>query len=171
MLLAPYISVQIRSSSGHPFGHRKPPKYSELLGELRCNNSWSFLFIMIAHTIMSCILEYLECDGRAMKHVWGEKRCMQVFGGKTWGKESLGRPRCRWEDNIKMDLQEVECGVMDWIDLAQYRGRWRTLVNAGKNLRAPWIAGNLLTGWKLCSVERNVLQYVLLLPIWILIIS
>jgi len=61
-----------------------------------------------------------------------------VFGvlvGKTEGKRPLGRPRHRWEDNIKMDLQEVGCGVMDWIELAQDRDRWRALVNVVMNLR------------------------------------
>jgi len=52
------------------------------------------------------------------------------FCGENIGKEPLGRPRRRWEDNIKMDLQEVECGSMDWIELAQDRERWRALVNA-----------------------------------------
>jgi hypothetical protein len=49
----------------------------------------------------------------------------------------LGRPRRRWEDNIKIDLQEVECGVMDWIQLAQDRNTWRALVNAVMNIRNP----------------------------------
>jgi hypothetical protein len=49
--------------------------------------------------------------------------------GKPERKRPLGRPRCRWEDNIKMDLQEVECGDMDWIELAQDRDRRRALVN------------------------------------------
>jgi len=57
--------------------------------------------------------------------------------GKPGGKIPLGRPRRRWEDNIKMDLQEVGCGGMDWIDLAQDRDRWRALVNAVMNLRVP----------------------------------
>jgi len=57
------------------------------------------------------------------------------FGGELEGKRPLGRPRRRWEDNIKMDLQEVVCGVMDWIELAQDRDRWRALVNAVMNLR------------------------------------
>ena len=55
--------------------------------------------------------------------------------GKNEGKRPLGRPRRRWEDNIKMDLREVGCGGMDWIELAQDRERWRALVNAIMNLR------------------------------------
>jgi len=55
----------------------------------------------------------------------------------------LGRPRRRWEDNIKMDLKEVMgCVDMDWIDVAEDRNRWRALVNAVTNLRVPEIAGN-----------------------------
>ena len=57
--------------------------------------------------------------------------------GKTEGKRPMGRPRRRWEDNIKIDLQEVGCGGMDWIELAQDWGRWRALVNAVMNLRVP----------------------------------
>ena len=53
------------------------------------------------------------------------------------GKRPLGGPRRRWEDNIKMDLLEVECVGMDWIELAQDRDRWRALVNAVMNLRVP----------------------------------
>ena len=56
---------------------------------------------------------------------------------KPEGKRPLGRPRRRWEDNIKIDLQEAGCGVIDWIDLAQYRYRWRALVKAVINLRVP----------------------------------
>ena len=62
---------------------------------------------------------------------------MQGFGGEPEGRRPMGRPRRRWEDNIKMDLQEVGCGSMDWIELAQDRNRWRVLVNAEMNLQIP----------------------------------
>ena len=61
----------------------------------------------------------------------------RVLVEKPWVKRPLGRPRHRWEDNIKMDLQEVGCGGTDWIELALDRDRWRELVNAVMNLRVP----------------------------------
>jgi hypothetical protein len=67
---------------------------------------------------------------------------------KSLLKRPLGRPRHRWEDNIKMDLQGVGCGVMYWIELGRDRDRWRALVNAVMNLRVSEIAGNFLTGCK-----------------------
>jgi len=67
-----------------------------------------------------------------------EKRGVyRVLVGKPEGKRLLGRSRGSWEDNINMDLREVRCGGMDWIDLAQDRDRWRALVNAVMNLRVP----------------------------------
>ena len=68
----------------------------------------------------------------------GEDRGVyRVLVGKPEGRRPLGRPRLRWVDNIRMDLQEVGCGYMDWIGLAHDRGRWRTLVSAVMNLRVP----------------------------------
>ena len=61
----------------------------------------------------------------------------RFFVGKHEGKRPLGRPRCRWEDNIKVNLQEVGCGVINWIELAHDRDRWRALVNAVMNFRVP----------------------------------
>ena len=65
---------------------------------------------------------------------WGAYR---VLVGKPEGKRPLGRPRSRWVGNIRMDLQEVGYGYVDWIGLAQDRNRWRTLVSAVMNLRVP----------------------------------
>ena len=71
-----------------------------------------------------------------MWRFWGKgKVCTRVLVGKPEGKRPLGRPRRRWDDDIKMDLHEVECGGVDWIELAQDRDRWRALVNAVMNLR------------------------------------
>ena len=68
----------------------------------------------------------------------GEKRRVyRALVGKPEGKRPMGRLRRRWVDNIRMDLQEVGCGYMDWIGLAQDRDRRRTLVNAVMNLRVP----------------------------------
>jgi hypothetical protein len=68
----------------------------------------------------------------------GERRGVyRVLVWKPEGKRSFGRPRRRWEENIKMVLQEVGCGGMDLIELAEDRDRWRTLVNAVMNFRVP----------------------------------
>ena len=68
----------------------------------------------------------------------GEERVVyRGLVGKPEGKRPLGRPRRRWVDNIRMDLQEVECGYMDWIWRAQDKDRWRTLVSAVMNLGVP----------------------------------
>ena len=61
----------------------------------------------------------------------------RVLVGKPEGKRSLGRPRRRWVDNIRMNLQEVGFGYMDWIGLAQDSDSWRTLVSAVMNLQVP----------------------------------
>jgi len=68
--------------------------------------------------------------------VWGKRRDVyKVLVRKPEGKSALGRPRRRWEDNNKMVLQEVGCGVMDWIEVVKDRDRWRTIVSAVMNLR------------------------------------
>jgi len=70
--------------------------------------------------------------------VYGERGCLyRILVGKPEGKKPPGRPRRRWEDNIKMDFQEVGCGGMDWIELAQDRNSWRALVTAVMNLGVP----------------------------------
>jgi hypothetical protein len=68
----------------------------------------------------------------------GEGRCAyRILVGRPEGRRPLGRPRHRWEDNIKMDLQEVGWRDMDWIDMAQDRDRWRALVSVVMNLQVP----------------------------------
>jgi hypothetical protein len=65
----------------------------------------------------------------------------RVLVGKTEGKRPLGRPRSRWEDNIKMYLQDVEGGCGDWMERAQDRDRWRALVSTVMNFRVPYMRG------------------------------
>ena len=89
---------------------------------------------------------------------WGEG-VYRVLVGKPEGKSPLGRPRRRWVDNIRMDLHEVGCRYMDWIERAQDRDRWRTLVSAVMNLRVPWNAGNFLTSCKSVSFSRRALHH------------
>jgi hypothetical protein len=79
----------------------------------------------------------IEKMGWACSTYGGRERCYSVLVGKPEGKRPLGRPRRRWEDNVRMDLQEVGCGRDEWIGLAQDRDRWRALVSAVRNLRVP----------------------------------
>jgi hypothetical protein len=85
---------------------------------------------------------------RCTEHVSlvGEKRAAyRILVGRHEGRQPLGRPMCRWEDNIKMDLQDMGWGSMDWIELARDRDRWQALVIAVMNLRVPQNAGKFLT--------------------------
>ena len=75
--------------------------------------------------------------GGACSAIGGKEKCVRCFGGgEPEGKRQLGRPRRRWEDNIKMNLREVEGGG-DWMELVQDRDKWRALVNTAMNLRVP----------------------------------
>jgi len=71
----------------------------------------------------------------------GSKGIDRVLVGKPEGKRTMGRPRRRWEDNIKRDLQEVGGACGDWMELAQVRGRWRALVSTVMNFRVPKMRG------------------------------
>ena len=73
-----------------------------------------------------------------MWRVWARRGGLyRVLEGKPKGRSPLGKPRRRWVDNIRMDLQEVGCGYMDWIGQVEDRDSWRTLVSAVMNLRVP----------------------------------
>ena len=97
----------------------------------------------------SCILSLIPALDGYFRMRWaglvtrmGERRGVhRVLVGKSEGKRPLGRPRCRWENNIKMDHQEVGGGCGDWMELAQDRDRWRALVNKVMNLRFPKMRG------------------------------
>ena len=101
---------------------------------------YTYIYI---HIFIHIILYMRVIKSRRMRwagHVarMGEERGVyRVLVGKPEGKRPLGRPRRRWVDNIRMDLQEVGCGYMDWIGLALDRDRWRTLVSAVMNIRVP----------------------------------
>jgi hypothetical protein len=76
----------------------------------------------------------------------GEKRnAYRILVGKPEGKRPLGKPRCMWFDNIRMDLREIGWGGMDWIDLTQDRDQWMALVNTVMNLRVPQNVGKFLS--------------------------
>ena len=83
----------------------------------------------------------------------------RVLVGKPEGRRPLGRPRRKWEDNIRMDLREVGCGCADWMELAQDRDRWRALVSAVMSLRVPKNAGNFLTNCRPVSFSRRTLLH------------
>ena len=92
---------------------------------------------MVYFTALS---EYQFIEGHVAR--MGEGRAVhRVLVGKPEGKRPLGRPRRRWEDNIKMGLQEVGRSCGDWMELAQDRDRWRALVNTVMNLRVPKMRG------------------------------
>jgi len=113
------------------------PKRDEVTGE------WRKLHIEELNDLYCSPNIFRVIKSRRMRwarHVarMGERRGVyRVLVGKPEGKRQLGRPRLRWEDNIKMGLQVVECVSMDWIELVQYRDRWRKLVNVIMNLRVP----------------------------------
>jgi hypothetical protein len=82
------------------------------------------------------VIKKNEIDGS--RSTYGDRRgAYMVLVGRTEDRRQLGRQWHRWEDKLKIDLQEVEWGAMDWIALAQDRDRWRALVNAVMNLRVP----------------------------------
>jgi hypothetical protein len=83
----------------------------------------------------------------------------RVLVGKPEGKRPLGRPSRRWEDNIKMNLQEVGVGCGDWMELAQDRDEWRALVCAVKNFRVPYNAENFLIRSGAVSFSRRTLLH------------
>ena len=117
------------------------PKRDEVTGEWRKlhNHELSDLYSLpnIVRVVKS---RRMKWTGH-VAHMGKGRDVHRVLVGKPEGKRSLGRPRCRWEDNIKMDLQEVVGGCGDWMELAQDRDRWRALVRTVMNFRVPKVRG------------------------------
>jgi len=113
------------------------PKGDEVTGEWRKLHNEELNDLYLSLSIVRLMKsKRMRWDVHAAR--MGERRGVyRVLVGKPEGKRPLGRTRRRWEDNIKMDLQEVGCEGMDWIDLSQDRDRWRALVNAVMNLGVP----------------------------------
>jgi hypothetical protein len=110
------------------------PKRDEVTGEWRKLHNEDLHELYYSPYIVRVIKSRMRWKGPVAR-LEEERGVYRFLVGKPEGKRPLGRPRRRWEDNIKMDLQEVGCGGMDWIGLAQDRDRWRELVNAVMNLR------------------------------------
>jgi hypothetical protein len=100
----------------------------------------------------------MRCAGHAAR--MGEMRnAYKILVGKPEGKRPLGRPRQRWEHNIRIDLRETGWKVVDWVHLLQDRAQWRTPVNTEMNFRVPLKAGNFLTSWVTVSFSRRTLLH------------
>ena len=120
---------------------------------------YNFFFTILYCSIYSIFgWSTREWDGRGNVARLEERRGVyRVLVGKPEGKRLLGWSRRRWEDNIKMYLQEAGCRCTDWIELAQDRDRCRALVNTVMNLWFPWNAVNFLTGYEPVSFSRRTL--------------
>jgi hypothetical protein len=113
------------------------PKRDEMTGEWRKLHNEELHDLYSSPGIIRIIKSRrMRCADHILR--MGEKRnAYRLLVGKPEGRRSLGRPRRRWVDNIRMDLGEVGWGDVDWIGLAQDKNRWRALVNSVLNLRVP----------------------------------
>jgi len=112
------------------------PRRDEVTGEWRRLHNEELICLYCSPNIVWVIKSGMRWAGHVAR-MGEEREVYRVLVGKPEGWRPMGRPRRRWVDNIRMDLQEVGCGYMDWIGLAQNRDRWRRLVIAVMNLRVP----------------------------------
>jgi len=113
------------------------PRRDEVKGEWRRLHNEELNDLYFSPNIVRVIKSRRMRWARHVASMGEESGVYRVLVGKPEGRRPLGRPRRRWVGNIRMYLQEVGCGYMDWIGLAQDRGRWRTLVSAVMNPRVP----------------------------------
>jgi len=113
------------------------PRSDEVTGEWRRLHNEELNYLYCSPDIVPVIKSRRMRWAGHVARVGEEREVCRVLLGKAEGRRPLGRPRRRWVDNIMMVLQAMGCGYMDWIGLAQDRGRWRTLVSAVMNLRVP----------------------------------
>ena len=113
------------------------PRRDEVMGEWRRLHNEELNDLYSSPNIVRVIKSRRMRWAGHVVHMGEERGVYWVLVGKPEGKRQLGRPRCRWMDNIRMDLQEVGCGYVDWIGQAQDRDRWWTLVSAVMNFRVP----------------------------------
>ena len=107
----------------------------EVTGEWRSLHNEELNYLYSSPNIVRVIKSRRVRRAAHVARMGEERGAYRFLVGKPEGKRPLGRPRHRWRNNIRMDLQEVECGYVDWIGLAQDRDRWRTLASAVMNLR------------------------------------
>jgi hypothetical protein len=113
------------------------PKRDKVTGEWRKIYNEKLNFLYSSPNIVRVIKSRRMRWAGRVGHMGEGRGVYRVLVGKPGGKRQLGRPRLGWEDNIKMDFQEIGCGVMDWIELALDRDRWRALVSTVMNFRVP----------------------------------
>ena len=113
------------------------PRREEVTGDCRRLHYEGLNDLYSSHNIVRVIKSRRMRWAGHVARMGEEMGVYRVLVGKPEGKRLVGRPRRRWVDNIRTDLQEVGCGYMDWIGLAQDRDRWRRLVSAVMNLRVP----------------------------------
>ena len=113
------------------------PRRDEVTGEWRRLNNEELNDLYSSPNIVPVIKSRRMRWAGHVARMGEERGAYRILVGKPEGKRPLGRPRRRWVDNIRMNLQEVGCGYVDWIGLAQDKDGWRTLVSAVMNLRVP----------------------------------
>jgi len=124
-LAVSFLAKRIHEDMSHPEHYRR-------LKEQRVREEWTCCLSMKPFKWALIFKLFL------LAFAFANHRCVSFSCSLLVCKRPVGRPRRRWVDNIRMDLQEVGCGYMDWIGLGQDRDRWRTLVSAVMNLRVPW---------------------------------